>query len=113
MNLPDFKISSTGGISREFLNGNILSFQDAAILVKELRYKRNKNKEDLLAVFSDNCGTCSTKHALLKKLADENGCNKIKLILGIFKMNAENTPSVKKTLEKYHPNSSVQSLTSF
>src|SRR5690606_38829724 len=50
--------------------------------------------------FSDNCGTCSTKHAVLKQLADENNFDRIKLILGIFKMNGINTPQVGERLRK-------------
>jgi len=101
MNSPDFEIKDTGPISKEFLKNNITNFRMASLFIKELPYKRNKNKDDLLSIFSDGCGTCSTKHALLKKLADENGFKNIQLILGIFKMNTRNTPSVKQTLGKY------------
>ena len=101
MNLPDFKINATGPVSVQFLKRNVLNFTEASLFVKELPYKRNENKEDLLTVFSDGFGTCSAKHALLKKLADENEYKEIQLILGIFRMNAINTSSIKKTLEKY------------
>ncbi len=101
MNAPNFKISDKGPVSRSFLNRNIPDFQEALLFVKRLLYKRNENKADLLTVFSDNCGTCSTKHALLKVLVDEQGFEDVKLILGVVKMNANNTPSVKGTLEEY------------
>ncbi|MEG0762091.1 MAG: hypothetical protein RR411_11515, partial [Chryseobacterium sp.] len=46
-------------------------------------------------------GTCSTKHAILRKLALENNHPEVKLIIGIFKMDANYTFKIKKTLEKY------------
>ncbi|MGC4041838.1 MAG: hypothetical protein QM710_13915 [Flavobacterium sp.] len=101
-NLPDFEIRPLGEISNAFLAKNIATFGDAVHFVAHLNYGRNANKEDLKTVFSDNCGTCSTKHALLKLLADENGFGGIKLLLGIFKMNAKNTHRVAQTLLKNH-----------
>ncbi len=98
--LPDFTINSKGEISNAFLTKNIFTFSDATRFVANLDYGRNENKNDLKTVFADNCGTCSTKHALLKKLADENGRPKIKLVLGIFKMHSENTPEISQTLQK-------------
>ena len=71
-NLPDFDIKSTGQISKEFVDRNILTFNQATLFIKELAYGRNADKNNLTSVFMDNCGTCSTKHALLKRLADEN-----------------------------------------
>jgi len=99
-NLPDFEIQSLGEISDTFLKENIFTFRNATHFVANLDYGRNVNKDDLKTIFIDNCGTCSTKHALLKKLADENGFSEIKLILGIFKMNSKNTPEISKTLQK-------------
>lgn len=97
-NQPDFEIKSTGQISKEFLERHILTFNEATVFIKELAYGRNQDKNNLASVFSDNCGTCSTKHALLKKLADENNFERVKLIVGIFKMNSKNTPEIASTL---------------
>ncbi|WP_338762453.1 hypothetical protein WAF17_17655 [Bernardetia sp. ABR2-2B] len=36
-------------------------------------------------------GTCSSKHAFLKKIADLNELRNIKLYIGIYKMNSSNT----------------------
>jgi hypothetical protein len=100
--LPDFEIQATGEISAAFLENNIFTFHEATHFVAHLDYGRNANKDDLKTVFTDLCGTCSTKHALLKKLIDENGFSEIKLVLGIFKMNVENTPKVSQTLQKHN-----------
>ncbi len=99
-NPPDFDIQSQGQISKEFIDRNILTFHQASIFAKHLAYGRNADKNNLVSVFTDNCGTCSTKHALLKKLADENGYDKVKLIVGLFKMNKNNTPEISETLRK-------------
>ena len=97
-NQPDFDIKSTGRISKEFVDRNILTFNQATLFVKELAYGRNADKTNLASVFADNCGTCSTKHALLKRLADENNFETVKLIVGLFRMNKVNTPEISATL---------------
>ncbi len=53
-------------------------------------------------LFEELCGTCSTKHAVLKRLADENGNNYLKLVIGIFKMNSDNTSVIKNVLNKFN-----------
>lgn len=98
----NFKINSCGDISREFLKLDISTFQEACRFIARLPYGRNANKDNLKSIFVDNCGTCSTKHAILKILAQENDFHEVKLMLGIFKMNAQNTPAVSKTLDKYN-----------
>jgi hypothetical protein len=98
--LPNFDIKSDAKISREFLKRNILTFHQATKYIQNLDYGRNENKDDLSTVFTDNKGTCSTKHALLKQLADENAFTHIKLVLGIFKMSAASTPKIGNTLSK-------------
>jgi hypothetical protein len=99
-NQPDFEIKSKGQISKEFIDRDILTFNQASIFVRQLAYGRNADKNNLASVFIDNCGTCSTKHALLKKLADENNFEKVKLIVGLFQMNKKNTPEISETLQK-------------
>jgi len=47
-------------------------------------------------------GTCSTKHALLKRLASELKLQDFQLMLGIFKMNMRNTPKISPILKKYN-----------
>jgi len=101
-NLPDFDIEQNGEISRVFLSRNILTFHQAIEFIRNLNYGRNLNKGDLKTVFTDNKGTCSTKHAVLKQLAHENHFDDINLMLGVFKMNAKNTPKVAETLTEYN-----------
>ncbi|SFT14898.1 hypothetical protein [Sphingobacterium wenxiniae] len=100
--LPNFTIEAKGNISEEFLKRSILSFHQATSYIQNLVYGRNSNKDDLTTVLTDNRGTCSTKHAILNQLAIEHEMNDIKLMLGIFKMNAINTPITASTLSKNH-----------
>ncbi len=99
--LLDFKIESSDEISAQFLKREIFSFRDAARFIQNLDYGRNSDKNNLKAVFTENKGTCSSKHALLKSLAVENGFYGIQLTIGIFRMNGTNTPKIKDRLLKY------------
>lgn len=66
--------------------------------VQRLPYGRNENRHDFGLVLSKGKGSCSSKHALLKSIADENAIN-VKLILGIYKMNNRNTKGIGDTLD--------------
>ena len=95
---PNFKIGADSEISIAFLERGINSFLEACDYIGRLKYARNTNKDDLLTVFKDNCGTCSTKHAVLAQLAEDHQFSEIKLMVGIFRMNGINTPKVKNIL---------------
>src|SRR6218665_1646810 len=99
MELLNFNITSDQEISQLFKQNNCSDFHSASEFIRNLPYRRNLNKDNLATVFIDECGTCSTKHALLKTLADENNQADFKLILGIFRMNGSNTPKIKSVLE--------------
>lgn len=98
----NFQLLSKELISQHFLDLGITDFCTAAQFVRNLDYKRNLWKEDVLCVLKENGGTCSSKHALLKLLATENKRVEVKLILGIFKMNSQNTPKILRVLKKYN-----------
>ncbi|MFM2223925.1 MAG: hypothetical protein RJA07_127 [Bacteroidota bacterium] len=100
MTIDNFKINQFGKISTAFKERNVESFYEAISFMKNLPYGRNENKEDLITVFADGCGTCSTKHALLKTLATENNFDGVKLYIGLFKMNSKNTPEISDTLKQ-------------
>ena len=97
----DFQLTSGGAITSAFLERGISGFAAAMDYVKMIPYGRNHDKTHLLSVLSDHCGTCSTKHALLKLLADENGRQDIKLMLCLFRMNAHNTPAISGILQSH------------
>jgi hypothetical protein len=101
MSTYNFDIKSSSTISQNFTSRQVNTFVDACNYIRQLPYKRNSNKADLSSVFVDQYGTCSTKHALLRQLAVENKEDKIKLILGVFKMSKLNTPQIGATLDMY------------
>ncbi|WP_228464823.1 hypothetical protein [Chryseobacterium antibioticum] len=100
--IKTFKIDENKGvISKKLVEINISQFHIACEFISELPYKRNLDKNNIKCVFEDNGGTCSTKHAVLRKLALENNQENVKLILGIFKMDPEYALSIKDTLNRY------------
>jgi hypothetical protein len=92
MNIPDFKITSQEKLSSLIIEKGIFDFHALCQYVENLPYTRISNKSDLSLTISENCGTCSSKHAFLKQVAIENEQDDIQLIVGIFKMNSVNTP---------------------
>lgn len=71
-----------------------MKFETLIDKVKNIPYGRNSNRLDFSLVLSENKGTCSSKHAFLKDFADKNNIQNIKLYLGIFKMNEQNTAKI-------------------
>ena len=62
--------------------------------INNLPYGRNSSRNDLSLVLSEQRGTCSSKHAYLKQFALDNNIEGVKLILGMYKMNHKNTPTI-------------------
>jgi|APSaa5957512622_1039677.scaffolds.fasta_scaffold10768_5 hypothetical protein len=98
--LPNATLLKSGHLSRQFRKIGIFTFHDACDFVWKLPYGRTSDKSNWLLVLSERTGTCSTKHALLKALANELSLN-INLVLGIYPMKESNTPGVGTVLEKY------------
>ncbi len=71
-----------------------MDFDFVCEMIKNLPYKRNSDKTKITCVLDDFGGTCSTKHAFLKQFADEKRIENVKLMLGIFMMNAKNTKKI-------------------
>jgi hypothetical protein len=99
--LYNFSLCSGKPISDRFLKLGLPDFFSAATYIRELAYQRNTHKNNAVVVLDEQGGTCSTKHALLKLLADENEQPAVKLMMGIYRMNAINTKPAKQVLEKY------------
>jgi len=87
-------LKPSGPLSQALLSRNIASFKDAAGFICQLPYGRNANREDALLLLSENCGTCSSKHAFLKQLAIEQDLESVELILCIYLMSSENTKGI-------------------
>ncbi|MCA0153322.1 hypothetical protein [Winogradskyella vincentii] len=98
--LKDIPLKSKDSITKNLLVLKICTWHQLIEHVKNLPYGRNSNRSDFNLVITENKGTCSSKHALLKKVADVNGLSNVKLILGIYKMNQKNTPKIGSVLSQ-------------
>ena len=83
--LPDAEISGPGVISSEFLRLGITGFNDACRHVHQLPYGYNSDRDDLLILFNEGRGSCTTKHAVIATLAEELSLPIVKNI-GIYRM---------------------------
>lgn len=101
--LHNFPIQAGNPISDRFLQSGVFDFSSALIYIQDLPYRRNENKDNITVVLDEQCGTCSTKHAILKRLVDENG-KEARLMMGIYRMNGINTKMVLPVLDKYQLN---------
>lgn len=98
--LPSSILEPAGEVSDAFLKLALHDYRGAARHVNGIPYGRNSGRLDVLAVLREGRGTCSTKHALLKQLAIEQGIE-VALLIGIYEMTEANTPGVGKVLSAY------------
>jgi hypothetical protein len=89
-----------GAVTAAFLRDKADNLRSAGRYISSLPYARNSRPDDPLIVLCEQRGTCSTKHALLRRLAVEQNLD-IALVLGIYEMAEQNTPGVGKVLRKY------------
>ena len=82
---PDAAITVAGPISREFLGRGETRFHGACRWVQKLPYGYNSNRDDLMTLFKENKGSCTTKHAVIATLAAELDLPVVKHI-GIYAM---------------------------
>ncbi|WP_027392715.1 MULTISPECIES: hypothetical protein [Aquimarina] len=92
--MTDFEITSNDELSNLIIRKGISSWVQLIQFIKDLPYGRNANRIDSKLVILEQKGTCSSKHALLKRVANLNGRNDIDLIIGIYRMNSINTPNI-------------------
>lgn len=98
--LPNFRLSPHSAIAREFLRHGATDFHRAVRHVWLLPYARTTPRNDYLRVLRQGRGTCSTKHALVAALAHEHGAP-VRLVLGIYEMDAANTPGIGDVLARH------------
>lgn len=90
----EYGLTSQDILTQSIIKLDIKTWPQLCNHVKDLPYGRNKNRFDFDLVITEAKGSCSSKHALLKKVADINKIPNIKLILGIYKMDNINTPNI-------------------
>ena len=93
-------LRNAGDIARAFLALGISDLRQAAYWVQSLPYGRNSRPENPLVVLEEKRGTCSTKHALMKRLAVEQSVP-MELTVGIYEMSDKNTPGVGEVLKQF------------
>ncbi|MCH2223270.1 MAG: hypothetical protein MK066_00780 [Crocinitomicaceae bacterium] len=95
------ELRSNDDLTIDIVESGIVTWDDLTRCVERFHYGRNENREDFALVWRERKGTCSSKHAFLKMMADLNGLKDIKLYLCMYKMNGLNTPGIKSVLNQY------------
>lgn len=91
-------ISNRKPLSQLLKTKGILNWETALNYVRSIPSGRPSNRTDFSLVITEQRGSCSSKHALLKQLAIENGWDDVRLFIGIYKMTEQNTPGIGKVL---------------
>ena len=97
---PDKTIVDAGSVSRTFLDLGITRFHEACRYVHELPYGYNSDRDDLMILFKEKMGSCTTKHAVIATLAAEMGLV-IEKNIGIYAMTEDLVTGANQILEKY------------
>jgi hypothetical protein len=93
-------LSDHGPLSQEFLALGCVHWKEALCYVNQIPYARNSNSNNFHLVLEEQRGTCSTKHALLVALAEEQQFP-LQLMMGLMEMTAEKFPLLAPVLKKY------------
>jgi hypothetical protein len=96
--IKQLTFNSTDNLTALIKEKEIKNWSDLIEYTRNLPYGRNLNREDFSLVIKENKGTCSSKHSFLKKVADLNEFENVKLILGMYRMNHLNTPKIGNTI---------------
>jgi hypothetical protein len=97
---PNAIIKAAGPVSSKFLSLGINGFIDACRYVHELPYGYNSDRDDLMILFREKMGSCTTKHAVIATLAAESGLP-IEKTIGIYAMTEEIVAGTGTILGKY------------
>ncbi|WP_068590891.1 hypothetical protein [Cochleicola gelatinilyticus] len=97
----DGKLTSEKPLTQLFHSLKIRHWKAAISHVQKLPYGRNSNRENISLVLTEQQGTCSSKHALLKQLADENNIPNVQLVLALYRMTEANTPGIAPILSQH------------
>ena len=98
---PNKTIESDHTISKTFLALGITDFWGACRYVHELPYGYNSNRDDLMILFKENMGSCTTKHAVIATLAAELKMAVAKSI-GIYAMKEKLVTGTEQILARYN-----------
>jgi len=99
--LPNPIIDKKGILSEKFTSLKIKNFWEACTYVHNIPYGYNSTTDDILILFKEGYGSCTTKHAIIATLAEELNIPVYKMI-GIYAMNEEIVTGTNLILDKYH-----------
>ncbi len=99
-NLPDAAIDEAGVIASVFVKSGVTGFTDACRYVHEMPYGYNSNRDDLLILFKEGKGSCTTKHAVIATLAEELSLP-IRKSIGIYAMTDDIVTGTQPILDHY------------
>jgi len=99
--LPDVEIKDSDTISNEFLQRGVTGFIGACRYIHQLPYGYNSNRDDLLILFREGRGSCTTKHAVIATLAEELVLPIAKNI-GIYRMTEDLVTGTNEILEGFN-----------
>ena len=99
--LPDAEISGSGVVSKVFTQRGVKGFIDACRFVHQLPYGYNSDRDDLLILFKEGRGSCTTKHAVIATLAEELSLPVVKNI-GIYRMTEDLVTGTNEILDRFN-----------
>lgn len=94
MDYKNVTLNSIDPLTRLLIEKDIQYWDKFVEYLRDIPYGRNSDRTKFSLIITENKGTCSSKHALAKEIADLNSIENIKLILAIYKMNESNTPGI-------------------
>ena len=97
---PDHPITPSGVVSKQFLSLGIGTFHEACGHVHQLPYGYNSDRDDLMILFKEKMGSCTTKHAVIATLAVELNLP-IEKHIGIYAMSEAIVTGTDRILQKY------------
>ena len=97
---PNKSIEDNGPVSSTFLGIGISDFHQACEYVHELPYGYNSDRDDLMILFKEKMGSCTTKHAVIATLAAEMEIA-IDKHIGIYAMTDALVTGTQKILDRY------------
>jgi hypothetical protein len=98
---PDKRIAEDGPVAKVFLDLGIKTLQEACRYVHTLPYGYNSNSDELMILFKEKKGTCTTKHAVIGTLAQELALPVHKKV-GIYAMTEEIVSGTDTLLAEFH-----------
>jgi N-acetylglutamate synthase-like GNAT family acetyltransferase len=98
---PDRRIQRGEVISDAFRALGVSSLIEACRYVHELPYGYNSDRDDLMILFKEKMGTCSTKHAVIATLAAELGLPIVRGV-GVYPMTEAVVTGTDKILAQYN-----------